>query len=264
MSGDIASFVPLSSQLGVSGTSYRIQLGKVSEQWAARILKGNDVVTQSSFPELNGNLIVGFVMRETAIPNLNPYQIMKTVQFLTREAQTNEQRMKEKGGGIPAPEPGRAVAADAPAQQPKFLGVPDDEKSEEDIRAQYRVVAKPKEDVIPAGQILAPVPVAGGKPVTIPSSRPLKEIPSVEGGTSTLAQRASAVASGNSSLAQRASAVASEPKREERQEVKVPVEKQPAAKEVIPGNVQQRLANIEETLARIEKTLKRIEEELFK
>nr|MDO8118932.1 hypothetical protein [Candidatus Sigynarchaeota archaeon] len=263
MSGDIASFVPLSSQLGVSGTSYRIQLGKISEQWAARILKGNDVVMQSSFPELNGNLIVGFVMRETAIPNLNPYQIMKTVQFLTREAQTNEQRMKEKGG-IPAPEPGKAIPADAPEPQPQFLGVPEEEKSEEDIRASYRVVAKPKEDAPVPAPVLAPAPVAGGKPVTIPSSRPLKAIPSAEGDTSTLAQRASAAASGNSSVAQRASAIASETKRDERPEPKAPVEKQAPVKAGASGNVEQRLAAIEETLARIEKTLKRIEEELFK
>ena len=79
-------FTPLSSQLGVAGTSYRIQLGKMGKNWAARILKGNDVVASTSFndDQLNGNLVVGFVMRETAIPNLHPYQIMKTVQFLTR------------------------------------------------------------------------------------------------------------------------------------------------------------------------------------
>ncbi|MHA2397684.1 MAG: hypothetical protein ACXADU_02180 [Promethearchaeota archaeon] len=37
-------FIPLTSELGVPGTSYRIQLGLINDKWASRLLKGRDVI----------------------------------------------------------------------------------------------------------------------------------------------------------------------------------------------------------------------------
>ncbi|MFX0102589.1 MAG: hypothetical protein ACFFCS_23685, partial [Candidatus Hodarchaeota archaeon] len=118
----------------------------MGDSWASRILKGKDVVASGTFNELNGNLIVGFVLKETAIPNLNPYQIMKTVQFLTREAKSNEERMKTQG--IPAPTAAAAPAASAAPAPEATASVPQEEMSDEDIRASYRVTPKPQEDSI--------------------------------------------------------------------------------------------------------------------
>jgi hypothetical protein len=96
-------FVPLSSQLGVAGTSYRIQLGEINEKWAVRLLKGKDVIesyifkdedVQSDFP--NQNVIVGWVLRTVAIPNINPHQIMKTTQALVKQAMKNKEEKKIK------------------------------------------------------------------------------------------------------------------------------------------------------------------------
>ncbi|MFX0080979.1 MAG: zinc ribbon domain-containing protein [Candidatus Hodarchaeota archaeon] len=93
-------FEPLSSQLGIPGTSYRIQLGLINGKWASRLLKGRDIIesyvykdedTEGGFP--NQNLIVGWVLRTVAIPNINPHQVMKTTQALVKQAiQKKEER----------------------------------------------------------------------------------------------------------------------------------------------------------------------------
>lgn len=93
-------FSPLTSQLGIPGTSYRLQLGLINEKWAVRMLKGKNIIdsyvfkdedVQGDFP--NQNLIVGWCLRTIAIPNINPHQVMKTTQALVKQAiQKKEQR----------------------------------------------------------------------------------------------------------------------------------------------------------------------------
>jgi hypothetical protein len=96
-------FEPLTSQLGVPGTSYRIQLGLINDKWASRLLKGRDVIdsyvykdedTEGGFP--NQNLIVGWVLRTVAIPNINPHQVMKTTQALVKQAIQKKEERKVK------------------------------------------------------------------------------------------------------------------------------------------------------------------------
>jgi hypothetical protein len=72
-------FEPLSSQLGIAGTSYRIQLGLINGRWASRLLKGNNVIDSYIYKDEdvhgdypNQNIIVGWVLRTVAIPNINP------------------------------------------------------------------------------------------------------------------------------------------------------------------------------------------------
>ena len=99
MSSSNQSFTPFSSQLGIAGTSYRLQMGRVNDKWASRILKGTDVIESTVFndPDLpNANLIVGWCLKVIAIPNINPYQVMKTVQFLRKETERNWEESKTK------------------------------------------------------------------------------------------------------------------------------------------------------------------------
>jgi membrane protease YdiL (CAAX protease family) len=42
-------FEPLSSQLGIPGTSYRIQRGLINGKWAVRLLKGNSIIDSYVF-----------------------------------------------------------------------------------------------------------------------------------------------------------------------------------------------------------------------
>ncbi len=94
-------FEPLTSHLGIAGTSYRIQLGLINEKWASRILKGRDIIDSYVFKEEdtagglpNSNLIVGWVLRTVAIPNINPHQIMKTTQALVKQAVQKKEEKK--------------------------------------------------------------------------------------------------------------------------------------------------------------------------
>ncbi len=236
------NFTPLSSQLGITGSSYRLQVGKVGNSWAARILKGNECVAQTSFNELNGNLIVGFVMQETAIPNLNPYSIMKTVQFLTKEAQGNE--LRAKTAGIPAPGPevqartqaAAAAIAQTPASSPARAPSNADVASDDDTRASYRIVPKAREEVV-VEQPLSDAPsVNWGDTVAIAKGRNLKPIPSAEGGAG--AAPAPAVAKASSPAPA------------------------PAAAAPQKSGVEDRLSKIEALIARIEARLAKIEEKL--
>ena len=95
-------FIPLSSQLGIPGTSYRVQLGLINDKWASRLLKGNNIIDsyvykdedvgELGFP--NQNMIVGWVLRTIAIPNINPHQIMKTTQVLVKQAKQKKEQQK--------------------------------------------------------------------------------------------------------------------------------------------------------------------------
>ncbi len=49
-------------------------------------------MSASGFP--NQNLIVGWVLRTVAIPNINPHQIMKTTHALTKQAITRKEEKK--------------------------------------------------------------------------------------------------------------------------------------------------------------------------
>ena len=94
------NFEPLTSQLGVPGTSYRLQLGLINGKWASRLLKGKEVIDSYIFKDEdvqgnipNQNRIVSWVLMTVAIPNINPHQIMKTTQALVKQAlQKKEER----------------------------------------------------------------------------------------------------------------------------------------------------------------------------
>ena len=96
-------FSPLTGQLGIPGTSYRLQLGTINEKWAVRLLRGKDVLDSYVFKDEdstggfpNQNLIVGYVLRTVAIPNINPHQVMKTTQALVKQAMQRKEERKIK------------------------------------------------------------------------------------------------------------------------------------------------------------------------
>ncbi|TFH29189.1 MAG: hypothetical protein E4G98_04275 [Promethearchaeota archaeon] len=107
MSND-SNFQPYTPQLGIVGSSYQLQMGKVNKFWAVRLVKGKDVLASKVFkdqpdPEelpLN-NQITGWILSVLAIPNLNTYQIQKTVGFIRQKAQTvmEDQELKRQSGG---------------------------------------------------------------------------------------------------------------------------------------------------------------------
>jgi len=94
-------FEPLTSQLGIAGTSYRLQLGLINGKWACRLLKGKQVIAcyifkDTSIEELpNTNQIINWVL--TKVPfTLNPHQIWRTSQVLMKQATENKDKKKER------------------------------------------------------------------------------------------------------------------------------------------------------------------------
>ncbi|MBN2155856.1 MAG: hypothetical protein JW776_07415 [Candidatus Lokiarchaeota archaeon] len=98
----MTDFVALSSPLGIPGSSYMVQLGKVGNVWAVRLAKGNDILDSKAFHENTGddppnaNSLVAWVISTLPIPNLNPYQIAKSVGFIRQEAIRRNEDMKRK------------------------------------------------------------------------------------------------------------------------------------------------------------------------
>ncbi len=96
-------FTPYSPQLGVAGSSYRLQLGQVSGKWAVRLAKGQDVLDSFVFEHLtdinklpNADDITRWVLSTLVIPNINPHQIMKTVGFVRQQAKRQIEEKKRQ------------------------------------------------------------------------------------------------------------------------------------------------------------------------
>ncbi|MHA1674512.1 MAG: hypothetical protein ACTSYI_12905 [Promethearchaeota archaeon] len=101
-------FQPYTPQLGIAGSSYQLQMGKVNKFWAVRLVKGRDVLSSKVFKNQSdpeeiplSNQITGWILSVLAIPNLNTYQIQKTVGFIRQKAHTimEEQKAKRESGG---------------------------------------------------------------------------------------------------------------------------------------------------------------------
>jgi len=84
-------FQPLTPQLGIAGSSYQLQMGKVNGYWAIRLVKGSNVLASKVYKENPdelplGNHLTGWALSVIAIPNINPYQIQKTIGFIRQKA----------------------------------------------------------------------------------------------------------------------------------------------------------------------------------
>src|SRR6056297_3047516 len=98
-------FVPLTSQLGIAGSSYRLQMGQINDHWCIRLVKGKDVLDSHIFKESddmpNANRLTGWVLSVLVIPNINTYQVQKTVGFIRQKAIRNleERKLAKKSAG---------------------------------------------------------------------------------------------------------------------------------------------------------------------
>lgn len=90
---------------GIPGTPYRIQLELINGKWTFRLLKGNIVIVSHVYEDdhVSGDeiepipsLFIGWVIRTIAIPNVNPYQIMKIIQTLVKQAIEQKEQKEVK------------------------------------------------------------------------------------------------------------------------------------------------------------------------
>ena len=146
-------FIPMSGELGIAGTSYRLQLGLINNKWASRMLKGKNILDSYVYKDAeisegdipNSNYVVGWVLRTITLPNVNPYGIMKTVQALIKQATSRKQ---EKKVIAPVTEAKKVELAKVPESEKKrpFAGPgwvkQEDEKTQEEELEERRQAFK--------------------------------------------------------------------------------------------------------------------------
>ncbi len=133
-------FIPYSSPIPIAGTSYSAQIGKTEAgNWKIRLIKGRNIMGAEEFEELNGNLMIAFIMRETAIPMLNPYKISQNIKMLIKQAERGP--LQEK---LPPSPPPTATVAPLSSRT-----------------SEYDVVPRPKPASIPSVSSVS-VPTASG------------------------------------------------------------------------------------------------------
>ena len=169
-------FIPLTSELGVPGTSYRIQLGEINEKWAVRLIKGRDVIdsyvfkdedVEGDFP--NQNIIVGWVLRTVAIPNINPHQIMKTTQALVKQALKRKEERKVVAPISETKEVELEKVPESELKRPKVQGwvKPEGEKTQEELEEERRQAFKAR---VKARQEGAPTTASSASPTSTTST----------------------------------------------------------------------------------------------
>ncbi len=174
-------FEPLTSQLGVPGTSYRLQLGLINEKWAVRMLKGKDIIdsyvfkdedVEGDFP--NQNIIVGWVLRTVAIPNINPHQVMKTTQALVKQALQKKDERKVVAPLSETKEVELERVPESELKRPKVQGwvktegTKTQEELEEERRQAFKERMMAKQEVLPS---------ATSSTTTLKTKRELPSIP---------------------------------------------------------------------------------------
>ena len=175
-------FSPLTGQLGIPGTSYRLQLGTINEKWAVRLLRGKDVLdsyvfkdedSSGGFP--NQNLIVGYVLRTVAIPNINPHQVMKTTQALVKQAMQRKEERKIKAPLSEMKEIELEKVPESEIKRPKPQGWVKTEgvKSEQEQLDEKRQAFKQRVAAQKENEIIRPPGIS-----TVKTSRQLPSIPS--------------------------------------------------------------------------------------
>jgi len=175
----------LTSQLGISGTSYRLQLGLINGKWASRLMKGKDILDSFVYKESeesgdfpNQNLIVGWVLRTVAIPNINPHQIMKTTQALVKQA---VKRKDEK----------KVIAPVEAARRVELEKVPESKLKRPQtkgwVKQEGMVSAQDKEDdmrkAFQARMATAKQEEESATASSTPTIKTKRELPSIPGGT---------------------------------------------------------------------------------
>lgn len=175
-------FSPLTGQLGIPGTSYRLQLGTINEKWAVRLLRGKNVLdsyvfkdedSSGGFP--NQNLIVGYVLRTVAIPNINPHQVMKTTQALVKQAMQRKEERKIKAPLSEMKEIELEKVPESEIKRPKPQGWVKTEgsKSEQELLDEKRQAFKQRVAAQKEKEIDSPSGIS-----TVKTTRQLPSIPS--------------------------------------------------------------------------------------
>lgn len=147
MSNQDQAFTPLTPALGIAGSSYQIQLGRVNNYWAIRLVRGKGEVLASKVFNAEQstdipltNHLTGWVLSVMTIPNINTYQVQKTIGFLRQKAERNiadQKRAKDSAGKSESQDAKlEKIPKNVQIKRPQAKGfVKEDDISEEDRKA---------------------------------------------------------------------------------------------------------------------------------
>ncbi|TFF98685.1 MAG: zinc ribbon domain-containing protein [Promethearchaeota archaeon] len=176
-------FKPLTNALGVPGTSYKMQLGLIDEKWASRLIKGNKILAEKSYELLedeqypNTNFLVGFVLQNAAIPNINPRQVMKVTESLLSRAKENYDKLEISAIEAKVKEP---VSTKSPVKAQELSEQEKRKKFQEKVKASKQessmgTKAKRKLPSIPSAQTPVKTPNLTPKQTKVPEPSPGEE-----------------------------------------------------------------------------------------
>jgi len=94
-------FTPITDQLGIPGTSYQLQLGLTQDMWVSTLIKGSKIIDYHIFKDIeeefpNQELILKWILKVVAIPNINQQQIKKITQKLVNQALEKQENTRKK------------------------------------------------------------------------------------------------------------------------------------------------------------------------
>ena len=139
----------------------------------------DDDLSGSGFP--NQNLIVGWVLRTVAIPNINPHQIMKTTQALTKQAITRKEEKKVAAPISEAKEVELEKVPESEIKRPTATGWVKEEgmKSNQELQDEKRQAFQERMKYVKEEKIAQETQQA---PPTLKTTRSLPSIPKATGG----------------------------------------------------------------------------------
>ena len=96
-------FNPITPQLGIPGTNYRMQLGLISGLWAVCLIKSLDIVdtriftgedlTEIGYPKIER--IVDWILRDWKLSKINPRQVHETSKALVTRLRVEIKKVSE-------------------------------------------------------------------------------------------------------------------------------------------------------------------------
>ncbi len=107
-------FEPWSRKASISGSSYLVQIGKVSDYWSIAIFRGRDIVSVKKVGTLDPNVLTSVIGSSISLPLISPYSIARSLGSIISEAKVRKYPI----GYAPGPEEGPQTPTPAPSPAP--------------------------------------------------------------------------------------------------------------------------------------------------
>jgi len=84
------NYKSITSVYKIGGTSYGLQIGKIGSKYCIVLMKNKNILEYKISETLSKDVFVSWVLSVVIFPNINPYNIMKTVDILIKQVKEKE------------------------------------------------------------------------------------------------------------------------------------------------------------------------------